>query len=85
MELAEFKITHPHNTVHCKSSFQKIWQLYYCWGGTEICANEKGLDGDWAGVRVTGGYTKDKHVRWMLEKRICYLIPFRDIKVIDHK
>lgn len=51
----------------------------------EICTNEHALDGDWAGIRVTGGDTDDKHVRWMLEKRICCLIPCRDIKEIVHK
>ena len=51
----------------------------------EICTNEDALNGDWAGIRVIGGDTEDKHVRWMLEKRICRLILFRDIKEIVHK
>ena len=51
----------------------------------EICTNEHALDGDWAGIRVTGGDTEDKRVRWMLEKRICCLIPCRDIKEIVYK
>ena len=62
-----------------KAIFVKYGRHLVCGEVFEISTDEHALKGTWVSIRVSGGDTKDWHVKMMVEHHINVMVPIRDV------